>query len=68
MSARGRVRIPHPRGEAQWQAKLTEEKVREIRRRCAKRSPENRIVAEEMGITMFTIGDILRRKTWKHVV
>ena len=67
-AARGRTVAPHPRGEAQWQAKLTEEKVREIRRRCATRSPENRIVAEEMGITIYTIGDILRRKTWKHVV
>lgn len=51
------------RGERQWQAKLKNEDVTQIRTN-GKSSREN---AEMFGISIHTVNDIRRRKTWKHV-
>jgi len=50
-------------GEQHYCAKLTEQQVRDIR-------TDDRmltIIAAEYGINDRTVGDIKRRKTWKHV-
>lgn len=58
------------KGEALPQSKLTEEDVREIRRRYRPRSRVNnlRILAEEFRVGHIAIWDIINRKSWKHVV
>jgi hypothetical protein len=55
------------RGRALPQAKLTEDAVREIRRRSAE-GKSQRAVAAEFGVTHDTVGKILRGKRWTHVV
>ncbi len=52
------------------QVKLTEEDVRYIITNYIPRSPTNgqRLLAEEFGVTVTTICDIINRKLWKHVV
>jgi len=52
-------------GERNPNGTLTEEQVREIRRR----STENqRILAEEFGVKRGHISSIILRKTWRHLV
>ena len=56
----------YQRGEQSGVAKLTEGVVREIRRRFA--SGESRPdISEAMGISYFTLYDVIARKTWKHI-
>ncbi len=54
------------RGEKQWKSKLTEDAVREIRRRSHDGESSSSI-AVSYGITRFTVWDVLKR-TWKHVI
>lgn len=54
------------RGETAGQAKLTEEKVRDIRQRAARGWSQHQL-ALEYGVSQPAIGYIIRRKTWAHV-
>ena len=54
-----------PRGERNGLAKLTEEKVREIRQQAGIKTLA--VLANEYGVTDVAISCVIRRKTWKHV-
>lgn len=54
------------RGERNGSARMTEAKVREIRRRVAE-GERRQIVANEFGIAITTVSAIIRRLIWKHV-
>lgn len=54
------------RGEAHHEAKLTEEQVREIRRRAAA-GETRRAIARSLGVSRWCITLIVNRRTWKHV-
>lgn len=54
------------RGERNGSAKLTEDKVREIRRRCAC-GVSIRTLAKEYGVSPSVISNVFTRKTWGHV-
>jgi HNH endonuclease len=67
MMAKGRyVSAPKPRGSAQWQAKLTEDDVLDIRSvhafggSCAD-------IASAYGMTPQNVRAVVSRKTWRHV-
>lgn len=53
------------KGEANGSAKLSDEDVREIRELGGEVSQE--AVGVAFGVHQFTVSQILRRKTWKHV-
>ena len=55
------------RGERARAAKLTEEKVREIRAIYAEGTMTMKVLAEQYGVTFQAISEIVRRKSWKHV-
>lgn len=55
-----------PRGEAHYRARLTDERVREIRIRAAAGEMQ-KIIAEDFGIWQSTVSSVVRRATWKHV-
>jgi len=59
-------RSAHLIGELCPSHKLTEEQVREIRRRC-RDGWDKRVVAVLFGVTPQAIGQIERRKLWKHI-
>lgn len=63
MVAKGR----QAKGSRNGHAKLTEEKVREIRTRCAARVQTQRSIAREYGVTEQTISDIVHRRKWAHI-
>lgn len=54
------------RGEQCASAKLTEDQVREIRRRV-KNGERQKDIAKEYGLQQWSISDIVRRRNWKHV-
>jgi hypothetical protein len=62
MAARGRS----PRGERNAWARLTEDDVREIRRRCTAGEPQ-RVVAADFGVIRQAVQLIVARKRWAHV-
>lgn len=64
--AKSKGRLSGPRGEANSKSKLTGEQVRQIRAMCAS-GAMYRAVADTFGVTHRTIGEIVRRKTWRHV-
>ena len=55
------------KGSAHHGAKLTEEQVREIRKRYAAGGVSYLKLSEEYGIPHSNIGYIVKRQTWKHV-
>lgn len=57
----------HVHGERQWKCKLTEGKVREIRRRAAAGESHGSI-AKDFDIFRATVTSIALRRTWKQVV
>lgn len=63
MIARGR----NAKGEMMPQAKLTDDKVREIRRRLAL-GEKQKTLAEEFNISTSTICRVAKMKRWTHVV
>jgi hypothetical protein len=63
---RGRKRNGDLRGEQLTQAKLTEEQVREIRRRYATGETQ-RSIAREYGVVQTTISRVVLRERWAHV-
>ncbi len=56
-----------PRGAGNSNAALTDDDVREIRRRHAEGGVTYRDLATEFRVTPQNIGAIVRRKTWTHV-
>lgn len=65
MSSKGRVGIS--RGEANGNAKLTEEQVREIRKRYAEGGVAQWDLAVEYGVSSTPISYAIRGRNWKHV-
>lgn len=65
MYAKGRR--PPVIGERHGHARLTEEKVREIRRSYQGRRGEQRELGRRFGVCQQTIQSIVARETWKHV-
>jgi hypothetical protein len=60
--------LRHPRfGERHKSSKLTESQVREIRRPAYVPLELVNLVAHELNIHPFTIYDIRKRKSWKHI-
>ncbi len=58
-------KLRHNHGERSYFAKLTEEQVREIRRRSKGTSQGD--LAESYGVSRQTIARIISRETWKYV-
>lgn len=56
-----------PPGERHGRAKLTEEKVREIRRRYAAGGVSYLDLANEYDLSNGTISAVISRRTWRHV-
>ena len=54
------------RGASQWMAKLTDEKIREIRKR-REGGEFLKDIAADYGVSMGHVGLICQRKTWAHV-
>lgn len=68
MVEKGRQGGKAPQGEDSPNAKLTEQDVREIRRRLASSPrPTYRGLARELGVSKTTIARIDRRKSWAHL-
>lgn len=63
-SAVKHIRKP-PKGSAQWKAKLTEEKVTEIKKMLAE-GMIVKTIAEKMNISLSAIYDIKQGRTWTH--
>ncbi len=63
MMAKGRG----PSGERCGHSKMTDEKVREIRRRYAAGNIPLDRLGQDYGVTRSTIGYIVRGDTWKHI-
>ncbi len=59
--------FPKVSGEAHPRAKLTALQVRDIRRRYASEGITHQALANEYGLDKSTIGDIIRRKRWRHL-
>lgn len=57
----------HVRGSSHPLAALTEEKVREIRRRYAAGGVTQGELALEYGVDRTNISNVVRRKTWTHI-
>ena len=56
-----------PKGSAHYKAKLTEIDVKVIRRAYAAGLCTQRDIASEYNISKYTVWNILKKKTWKHV-
>lgn len=56
------------RGERHGQAKLTAEKVIEMRRRYAAGGVSQRQLARDYGVTRLTVSRILEGRLWRHIV
>lgn len=54
-------------GEKQWNSKLTEDKVREIRRLWATNEYLQRELADMFGVLQTTISRIVLYQSWKHI-
>jgi hypothetical protein len=55
------------RGERHGMVKLTESKVREIRSRVLAGERQSNLV-RELGVSPMTINDIVKFRTWRHVI
>lgn len=55
-----------PMGERQWQAKLTEDKVRKVRQMRAG-GMTCKAIAEHFGVGSSTVWNVVKGNTWKHV-
>lgn len=51
----------------QWLAKLSEDKVRAIRKKAAE-GQTTASIAEEFGVSPSTVADAIKRRTWKEVI
>jgi len=66
MQRKGRA-LGNNRGESNAGAKLTEDGVRELRRRYREGGVTQDELAEEYGVNQATIWAALSRRTWKHI-
>lgn len=57
----------YTKGEKHPSAKLTEDKVREIKRRIIKQGVAIRELSEEYDVTYTSIWNISKGVTWRHV-
>lgn len=67
MIKKGRNRL---RNRGKWNrggSRLTDEQVKEIRRLYVLRVTSSSYLAKKFEVHRSTIGDIIRRKTWKHI-
>ena len=62
-----RNRKANPRGEQHYRCKLTDDYVREIRRRYESGGVFQRELAVEFGVTCRTVGRIVNGEQWNHV-
>lgn len=60
------IQLANTRGTNNPNAKLTDDKVREIRRRVAAGETRQQ-VAESVGISYSVVREILQGKRWRHV-
>jgi hypothetical protein len=58
--------VSAPRGVRQWKAKLTDDRVREIRRRAAD-GEKTSAIARSMGVWPITVRRVVRGSHWRHV-
>lgn len=60
--------IPRKRGQGEKNssAKVTEEQVREIRKKD-KKGVSQYVIAEEYGLSQPAVNHIVRKRTWSHV-
>jgi hypothetical protein len=67
-TARGDAVVPatRPRGEGHYEARVTEDDVREIRRRVES-GEQLQTLADAYGMTKQGIWRIVHRRSWKHV-
>jgi hypothetical protein len=56
-----------PRGERNTQARLTAEKVRDIRHRYKEGTVTMDSLAAEYGVGLTTIWHIIHRNSWRHI-
>ena len=56
-----------PKGEDRRDAKLTDKKVRWIRKQYATGSALQRELAKKLGVSRQLVGDVLSGRIWKHV-
>jgi hypothetical protein len=63
----GKHHTPRQHGEEQRDAKLTDEAVREIRQRYIPKVVTLRMLAEEYGVDISIIWEVVHRKAWLHV-
>lgn len=66
--SKGRAKIPRARGEAQGHAKLTEEKVRAMRRERATDGTSYNKLAAKYGVSSVAAYHAICRVTWKHIL
>ena len=55
------------RGEQTHNAKLTEDMIKSIRKEYIPQFVSARVLAKRYNVSIPTIKDILRRRSWKHV-
>ncbi len=68
MKQKGRARGKgNQNGELNDSAKLTEAKVRDIRRRYSAGGITQQQLADEYEVQVMTVNCVILRKTWKHV-
>ncbi len=53
--------------ECPW-SKLSEDKVREIRRRYSATRISQQALATEYGVSLMTINDVIHRRRWAHII
>lgn len=68
MLRKGRGNFPGMQGERHHKAKLTEHMVRQIRERHARGGCTYESIAEELSMDASTIGDAIKRVTWRLVI
>lgn len=66
MVAKGRARNEPHRGEDNGNSRFTEEDIREMRRMYADGVSQTKI-AHQFHTSQGSVGDIVRRETWKHI-
>jgi hypothetical protein len=57
----------HPKGEKFWSAKLTKDKVIEIRKKYSFYKYGSHTLAKEFNVCPSTILRIVKKKLWKHI-
>lgn len=67
MKERGRAKSPCLAGERHPHARLSEDDVREIRRRYASGKESQQRIADDFGVRQTLISQIVLRQAWRHV-